>query len=147
MTHLCGTSVHPAIVMLTEEERLASVAQTDAPAAPKPRRALPAPTSKTVGMLANITIAGEYSRYKGLAPAGGPTQPPAALFSALAAAKLSRPENAKAVLDRDGPAAMAAWVRAQPNVLITDTTMRDAHQSLLATRVRTEDLLAGCNEA
>ena len=38
-------------------------------------------------------------------------------------------------------------MRAQPNVLITDTTMRDAHQSLLATRVRTEDLLAACAEA
>ncbi|MGD9634423.1 MAG: pyruvate carboxylase subunit B, partial [Pirellulales bacterium] len=35
-----------------------------------------------------------------------------------------------------------AWVREQKPLLWTDTTMRDAHQSLLATRVRTYDLLA-----
>ena len=36
----------------------------------------------------------------------------------------------------------AEWVRKQKQLLFTDTTMRDAHQSLLATRVRTHDLLA-----
>jgi pyruvate carboxylase len=40
-----------------------------------------------------------------------------------------------------GPERFAAWVRKQKKLLITDTTMRDAHQSLLATRVRTHDLL------
>jgi pyruvate carboxylase len=34
------------------------------------------------------------------------------------------------------------WVRKQKKLLLTDTTMRDAHQSLLATRVRTYDMLA-----
>ncbi|MES3021551.1 MAG: pyruvate carboxylase [Pseudomonadota bacterium] len=34
------------------------------------------------------------------------------------------------------------WMRAQPQVLVTDTTMRDAHQSLFATRMRTADMLA-----
>ena len=51
--------------------------------------------------------------------------------------------SAKAVLDAEGPEAMARWVRAQTRVLVTDTTMRDAHQSLLATRVRTIDLAKG----
>lgn len=51
------------------------------------------------------------------------------------------PENAKTVLDRDGPEAMAKWVRARKEILLTDTTMRDAHQSLMATRVRTTDML------
>ena len=37
--------------------------------------------------------------------------------------------------------AFAKAIRAHPGVLITDTTMRDAHQSLLATRVRTYDLV------
>ncbi len=40
-----------------------------------------------------------------------------------------------------GPEKFAEWVRAERRVLFTDTTMRDAHQSLLATRVRTFDLL------
>jgi pyruvate carboxylase len=40
-----------------------------------------------------------------------------------------------------GPDAFAAQLRGQNEVLVTDTTFRDAHQSLLATRVRTADLL------
>jgi pyruvate carboxylase len=41
-----------------------------------------------------------------------------------------------------GPERFAAELRAQPAVAVTDTTMRDAHQSLLATRIRTRDLVA-----
>src|SRR5205814_6273235 len=41
-----------------------------------------------------------------------------------------------------GPAKFSKWVRDEKRLLFTDTTMRDAHQSLLATRVRTYDLLA-----
>jgi pyruvate carboxylase len=41
-----------------------------------------------------------------------------------------------------GPEKFAEWVRAEQRLLFTDTTMRDAHQSLLATRVRTCDMLA-----
>ncbi len=40
-----------------------------------------------------------------------------------------------------GPNKFADWVREQKPLLVTDTTFRDAHQSLLATRVRTHDLL------
>ncbi len=40
-----------------------------------------------------------------------------------------------------GPEMFCEWVRDQEPLLITDTTFRDAHQSLLATRVRTHDLL------
>ncbi len=40
-----------------------------------------------------------------------------------------------------GPEKFAAYIREQKQLLFTDTTMRDAHQSLLATRVRTFDLL------
>ena len=40
-----------------------------------------------------------------------------------------------------GPKKFSEWVLAQKQLLITDTTMRDAHQSLLATRFRTHDLL------
>lgn len=40
-----------------------------------------------------------------------------------------------------GPAKFAEWVRDQKSLLMTDTTFRDAHQSLLATRLRTKDFL------
>ncbi len=45
-------------------------------------------------------------------------------------------------LQRLGPEKFAEWARAEERLLVTDTTFRDAHQSLLATRVRTYDLLA-----
>jgi pyruvate carboxylase len=45
-------------------------------------------------------------------------------------------------LDRDGPEGFARWMREEKRALITDTTMRDAHQSLLATRMRSHDLTA-----
>jgi pyruvate carboxylase len=48
----------------------------------------------------------------------------------------------KQLLDELGPERFADWMLAQQRVLLTDTTMRDAHQSLLATRVRTHDLVA-----
>jgi pyruvate carboxylase len=41
-----------------------------------------------------------------------------------------------------GAAGFAQWMLDQPQVLVTDTTFRDAHQSLLATRFRTRDLAA-----
>jgi len=49
-------------------------------------------------------------------------------------------EGSKQVLDRDGAAGLARWMKSQPQVLFTDTTMRDAHQSLLATRMRSFDI-------
>lgn len=51
-------------------------------------------------------------------------------------------EGTKQVLDRLGPAGFAGWMRDQSRVLVTDTTLRDAHQSLLATRMRTADIIA-----
>ena len=49
----------------------------------------------------------------------------------------------KQMLDEKGPEAVSKWVVDQKKLLITDTTMRDAHQSLLATRVRTRDMVKG----
>ncbi|MGF2615508.1 pyruvate carboxylase [Rossellomorea vietnamensis] len=46
----------------------------------------------------------------------------------------------KQILDEQGPEGIVNWIREQNQVLLTDTTFRDAHQSLLATRVRTTDL-------
>merc|ERR1719443_1450877 len=112
------------------------------------RKAAPAADENIDGMLAYLgdqTIRSDNSLLKGKGPTlsqktvsiikpPGEFSPP------------SRAENAKTVLDRDGPEAMAAWVRARREVLLTDTTMRDAHQSLLATRVRTRDFLQCADE-
>jgi pyruvate carboxylase len=46
------------------------------------------------------------------------------------------------LLQKLGPKKFATWARKEKRLLITDTTFRDAHQSLMATRVRTYDLLA-----
>ncbi|MBO0842465.1 MAG: pyruvate carboxylase, partial [Nocardioides sp.] len=51
------------------------------------------------------------------------------------------PSGSRDLLRELGPEGFAAALRAQTNVAVTDTTFRDAHQSLLATRVRTYDLL------
>ena len=45
-------------------------------------------------------------------------------------------------LEELGPERFAKWMLSEKRVLLTDTTMRDAHQSLLATRVRTQDMVA-----
>ncbi len=47
----------------------------------------------------------------------------------------------KELLDSKGPEAVKQWVLDQKKLLITDTTMRDAHQSLLSTRMRTRDMV------
>ena len=51
------------------------------------------------------------------------------------------PEGTRQLLDRLGPEKFAEWTREQNRLLITDTTFRDAHQSLMATRMRSYDLL------
>ena len=55
----------------------------------------------------------------------------------------NRPDGLKQMLDREGPEAVSKWVKDQKRLLICDTTCRDAHQSLLATRVRTRDIVKG----
>ncbi|HQX52164.1 MAG TPA: pyruvate carboxylase, partial [Planctomycetaceae bacterium] len=52
------------------------------------------------------------------------------------------PKGTRDKLKELGATKFAKWVRDQKRLLITDTTFRDAHQSLLATRMRTYDLLA-----
>jgi len=52
------------------------------------------------------------------------------------------PAGTRQLLQKLGPKKFAAWARKEKRLLLTDTTFRDAHQSLMATRVRTYDLLA-----
>ena len=51
------------------------------------------------------------------------------------------PMGSKQVLDDMGPEAFSQWLLKEKKIHFTDTTFRDAHQSLLATRVRTIDML------
>ena len=50
-------------------------------------------------------------------------------------------EGTRQLLERQGAQAVADWMLAQERLLLTDTTMRDGHQSLLATRMRSIDML------
>lgn len=50
------------------------------------------------------------------------------------------PAGTKQILDTEGADGLVQWILAQDDVLLTDTTFRDAHQSLLATRVRSHDM-------
>ncbi len=49
--------------------------------------------------------------------------------------------GSRTLLEAEGPQAVADWMAAQKQLLITDTTMRDGHQSLLATRMRSIDMI------
>lgn len=58
--------------------------------------------------------------------------------------EVDRPENlygTKQILDEKGAEGLVDWINGREKLLLTDTTMRDAHQSLMATRVRTADML------
>lgn len=50
------------------------------------------------------------------------------------------PAGTKQILDARGADGLVDWIKEQQDVLLTDTTFRDAHQSLLATRVRSQDM-------
>jgi pyruvate carboxylase len=58
--------------------------------------------------------------------------------------KVSIPKNlsgTKQILDTSGPQGVVDFIKSQKKLLLTDTTMRDAHQSLMATRMRSVDMI------
>ena len=61
--------------------------------------------------------------------------------SLLIAHQAKVPRGSRDVLLELGPEKFAAWILAEKRLLITDTTLRDAHQSLIATRMRSFDML------
>ena len=69
--------------------------------------------------------------------------PPADLKDARPPAPLVEdvPDGTLQLLEAKGPKGVADWMKAQQKLLITDTTMRDGHQSLLATRMRSLDMI------
>lgn len=92
--------------------------------------------TKTLEYIGNVTINGFPNVEKRPKPNFEHPDIPTSDTKAIAQLR-----GTKQLLDEKGPQAVADWVKAQDEVLLTDTTFRDAHQSLLATRVRTHDLL------
>jgi pyruvate carboxylase len=77
----------------------------------------------------------------------GRAEPPATARKPVAPyfAKTGLVSGTKQIFDERGAAGFAAWMLEQKRVLVTDTTMRDAHQSLLATRMRTYDIVGAAD--
>ncbi|MFT3874669.1 MAG: pyruvate carboxylase [Nocardioides sp.] len=96
-------------------------------------RSLADPTSRLVQYLAEVTV----NQPHGPTPI---TVDPAAKLPPLDLG-VPPPDGTRQLLQRVGPEEFARLLRAQTTVAVTDTTFRDAHQSLLATRVRTRDLV------
>jgi pyruvate carboxylase len=92
--------------------------------------------TKTLEYIGNITVNGFPNVEKRPKPEYEVTPTPKVRKKEIA--QLS---GTKQLLDDKGPKAVADWLKQQEDVLITDTTFRDAHQSLLATRVRTNDMM------
>ena len=90
--------------------------------------------TKLARFLADITV----NRPNGPAPTS--LDPSAKLPGTLPSGEI--PDGSRQRLLALGPAGFARALREQRAVGVTDTTFRDAHQSLLATRVRTRDLVA-----
>ena len=92
--------------------------------------------TKLLTYIADVTVNGHPDTRGRVKPAAdGLTVPPPRFDKPPA-------QGTKQRLDRDGPDVFAKWMRAEKRALVTDTTMRDAHQSLLATRMRSHDLTA-----
>ncbi|MFO6462751.1 pyruvate carboxylase [Jannaschia sp. KMU-145] len=73
----------------------------------------------------------------------GRPRPPADIRAPRAPERIADapPSGSKTLLEAKGPKAVADWMLAQTPLLLTDTTMRDGHQSLLATRMRSIDMV------
>lgn len=62
------------------------------------------------------------------------------VFPRIKPDEIAKLKGTKQILDEKGPESVVDWIKNQKKLLITDTTMRDAQQSLMATRVRTVDM-------
>jgi pyruvate carboxylase len=92
--------------------------------------------TKLLTYIADVTVNGHPEVKDRTAPKPTGRLPDAPVFT-----KTPAEEGTKQRFDRLGPHGFAAWMRDESRVLMTDTTMRDAHQSLLATRMRSFDML------
>ena len=93
--------------------------------------------TKTLSYLGQVIVNGRADVKRAQDPARRLPKPVAPAASAP-----DPPTGTRQKLQELGPERFAEWVRGERRLFITDTTLRDAHQSLLATRVRTYDMLA-----
>ena len=91
--------------------------------------------TKLLTYIADVTINGHPEVRDRPRPPAGAAAPKVPEYEPLIVV-----EGSKQILDRDGPKGLARWMKNRKEVLFTDTTMRDAHQSLLATRMRSYDI-------
>ena len=91
--------------------------------------------TKILTYIADITVNGHPETAGRPKPAAELRQPKPPVANGTPA------PGTRTLLDAKGPQALADWMAAQKRVLITDTTMRDGHQSLLATRMRSIDMI------
>jgi pyruvate carboxylase len=89
--------------------------------------------TKLLAYIGEVTVNGKtgIARASSLAPPRGFLPPPSTPCG----------QGTRHLLKQLGPEKFATWMRRQRRPLVTDTTMRDAHQALLATRVRSYDIL------
>ncbi len=99
--------------------------------------------TKLLTYLADVSI-NEHPEVKGRAkPKKDAAKPKVPKMSKVPEfAEVNNLSGTRQILQQRGAKGLADWVKAQKQVLFTDTTMRDAHQSLLATRMRTFDIAA-----
>ncbi len=93
--------------------------------------------TKLLGYLADVTVNGHPETRGRALPPKEARFPEPPLFR-----RDTLPEGSRQVFERLGAKGLAEWMKQQQRVLVTDTTMRDAHQSLLATRMRTFDIVS-----
>ncbi|KAJ54318.1 pyruvate carboxylase [Actibacterium mucosum KCTC 23349] len=98
----------------------------------KPRRDR---ATKILTYLADITVNG-HPETEGRAKPSAEAKPPR-----CPELRAEPAPGTRTLLEAEGPQAVADWMAAQKQLLITDTTMRDGHQSLLATRMRSIDMI------
>ncbi|MGH1444551.1 MAG: pyruvate carboxylase [Cognatishimia sp.] len=91
--------------------------------------------TKVLTYIADISVNGHPETENRPAPAEDLKLPVAP------AAKADPAMGTRNLLEQKGPKAVADWMKQQKQLLLTDTTMRDGHQSLLATRMRSVDML------
>ncbi|KEO61763.1 pyruvate carboxylase [Thioclava indica] len=91
--------------------------------------------TKILTYIADITVNGHPET------AGRPKPHAEARAPRLPELKGAPQPGTRNLLESQGPQAVADWMKAQTKLLLTDTTMRDGHQSLLATRMRSIDMI------
>jgi hypothetical protein len=149
--------------LLNENERIRAISAAKALSAGSASKAVVRPVKDAIKVslllkhVAEETVLGGMSKYRKLAPVPlsiplkiSPSAAPSAVPVTTDMVVDENCRSAKAILDKFGVNYLCKeWLprQSKQRVLITDTTMRDAHQSLLATRVRSIDIVEGAKIA